>query len=121
MLKSLVLASAASLLLAGAAGAQQQPAPSPAPARPAPTTAAPRISTVNVVDMQQLPAETQTKVNDFVAKQGKDDIKRLRASVDSTPEAKSALQAKGLSSEEVIAASLSNDGTLTLITRKKAG
>jgi hypothetical protein len=121
MLKTLFLASAMTLALAGAAAAQQQPAPSsPAPAQPAPSTAAPKISTVNVVDVNQLPPDTKTQVDQFVAKQGADGLQKLRASVDSTPEAKSALEQKGMTSKEVIAASLSNDGTLTLITKKKA-
>jgi hypothetical protein len=118
MLKTAFLASAMTLALAGAAGAQQQPAPS-SPAQQAPGATAPKISTVNVVDVDQLPPETKTQVDAYVAKQGDDGLKKLRASVDSTPEAKSALQQKGMTSQQVVAASLGNDGTLTLITKKK--
>ena len=122
MLKKVFLASAMSLALAGAASAQQQPAPAnPAPAQPAPSTAAPKITTVNVVDVEQLPPQTKTQVDQFVAKQGNDGLQKLRASVDSTPEAKSALERKGMTSQQVVAASLGNDGTLTLITKKKPG
>jgi hypothetical protein len=122
MLKTLFLASAMTLTLSVAAGAQQQPAPaSPAPAQPAPSATAPKISAVNVVDVDQLPPETKTEVDQFVAKQGDDGLKKLRQSVDSTPEAKSALEQKGMTSQEVVAASLGNDGTLTLITKKKPG
>ncbi len=116
MLKSIFLASALTLAMAGVASAQQQPAP----AQPAPSTAAPTINAVHVVDMKELPPQTQAKVNDYVAKQADTDLRKLRSSVDSTPQAKSALQAKGMTSEEVVAASLGNDGTLTLITKKKA-
>ncbi|MBN9075569.1 MAG: hypothetical protein BGN87_04960 [Rhizobiales bacterium 65-79] len=122
MLKTLFLASAMTLTLSVAAGAQQQPAPaSPAPAQPAPSATAPKISAVNVVDVDQLPPETKTEVDQFVAKQGDDGLKKLRQSVDSTPEAKSALEQKGMTSQEVVAASLGNDGTLTLITKRKPG
>lgn len=122
MLKTLFLASAMTLTLSVAAGAQQQPAPaSPAPAQPAPSATAPKISAVNVVDVDQLPPDTKTEVDQFVAKQGDDGLKKLRQSVDSTPEAKSALEQKGMTSQEVVAASLGNDGTLTLITKRKPG
>lgn len=120
MLKTVFLSSAIVLSLCAAAGAQQATPSSPAPAQPAPSTGAPTISNVNVVDVDQLPPQTKTKVDEYVAKQGDDGLKKLRASVDSTPQAKSALQQKGMSSAEVIAASLGNDGTLTLITKKKA-
>jgi hypothetical protein len=69
--------------------------------------------------MDQLPPETKTQVDAFVAKQGNDGLQKLRQSIDSTPEAKSALQQKGMTSQQVVAASLDDNGTLTLITKKK--
>jgi hypothetical protein len=120
MLKTVFLASAMTVALSVAAGAQQQPAPaSPAPAQQAPSTGAPTINVVNVVDMDQLPPDTKTQVDAFVAKQGDDGLQKLRQSIDSTPEAKSALQQKGMTSQQVVAASLDDNGTLTLITKKK--
>jgi hypothetical protein len=120
MLKTVFLASAMTLALSVSAGAQQQPAPaSPAPAQQAPSTGAPTINVVNVVDMDQLPPQTKTQVDAFVAKQGDDGLQKLRQSIDSTPEAKSALQQKGMTSQQVVAASLDDNGTLTLITKKK--
>jgi hypothetical protein len=44
----------------------------------------------------------------------------LRASIDAIPEIKSELEAKGLTSAQVIVASMGPNGTLTLVT-KKAG
>ena len=122
MLKTVFLASAMTLALSAAAGAQQQPAsPSPAPAQTqqTPNTGAPTITVVNIVDVEQLPPETKTQVDQYVAKQGNDGLQKLRQSIDSTPEAKSALQQKGMTSEQVVAASLDDNGTLTLITKKK--
>ncbi|MDN5928605.1 MAG: hypothetical protein L0I29_16170, partial [Hyphomicrobiales bacterium] len=84
-----------------------------------PSTGAPTITVVNVVDVEQLPPETKTQVDKFVAKEGNDGLQKLRQSIDSTPEAKSALQQKGMTSEQVVAASLDEKGTLTLITKKK--
>ncbi len=121
MRKVTIFAAGAALMLATAAGAQQQPSqpqPSPAPTAPAAPSAAPTIQTVSVVDIKELPAATQDQVNDVVAKRSDADLQKLRGSIDATPQIKSALQAKGLTSAQVIAASLSNDGALTLITKK---
>ncbi|MCF6108412.1 MAG: hypothetical protein E5Y65_19775 [Mesorhizobium sp.] len=125
MRKTISLAAAATLLLATAASAQQQPAPqpgeppaSPAPAAPGAQPAAPAIQTVNVVDIEELPKETQTKVNEVIAKRGEDGLQKLRSSIDATPQVKSALEAKGLTSAQVIAASMDANGSLTLITKK---
>ncbi len=120
MRKTLILAAGAILMLATAASAQQQAEPpaSPAPAAPNAPSAAPTIQSINVVDIEDLPKETQAQVNDVVAKRSDEDIKKLRSSIDATPEVKSALEAKGLTSAQVIAASMGNDGALTLITKK---
>lgn len=125
MRKTISLAAAATLLLATAASAQQKPAPqpgeppaSPAPAAPGAQPEAPAIQTVNVVDIEELPKETQTKVNEVIAKRGEDGLQKLRSSIDATPQVKSALEAKGLTSAQVIAASMDTNGALTLITKK---
>ena len=121
MRKTIVFAAAATLMLAGAAGAQQQPAPqpSPAPATPAPATPKPpTIESVSIVDITELPKDTQTQVNQIVAQRGDAGQQTLRKSIDATPKVKSALEAKGMSSAQVIAASLQPNGALTLITKK---
>ena len=124
MRKITLLAAGAAFVLAGAASAQQQPAPQPAqPAQPSTPSAPakpPEISRVDVVDIGQLPKETQDRVNQIVAQRGDEGLKQLRSSIDSRSDIKSALDAKGMSSAQVIAASLASDGTLTLITKKKA-
>ncbi|RWO60137.1 MAG: hypothetical protein EOS17_33585 [Mesorhizobium sp.] len=125
MRKTIILAAAASLMLAGAASAQQQPAPqpAPAPATPAPATpqaqpAVPTIQSVNIVDITELPKDTQTQVNHVIAQRGDDGLKKLRSSIDATPKVKSALEAKGMTSAQVVAASMEPNGALTLITKK---
>lgn len=116
-----IIAAGAALMLATAAGAQQQPAQppaSPAPATPNAPSAAPAIQSISVVDIAELPEATQAQVNDVVAKRSDADLQKLRSSIDATPEVKSALEAKGLTSEHVIAASMGNNGALTLVTKK---
>jgi hypothetical protein len=121
-----ILAAGATLALATATGAQAQSTPAPAqppaeaPAQPpaAAPEAAPAIKSVNVVDIEELPADTQKQVNEVVAQRGDANLERLRQSIDGMPQLKSALEAKGLTSAQVIAASMSPDGALTLITKK---
>lgn len=101
MRNAILVAAAASLLMAGAAGAQQQPTPSPAPTAPAAPkaqSAAPAIQSVNVVDITELPKDAQTQVNQIVAQRGDAGLQTLRKSIDATPKVKSALEAKGMSS-----------------------
>ncbi|RWG08302.1 hypothetical protein [Mesorhizobium sp.] len=120
MRKTILFAAAASLMMAGAAGAQQ-PAPQPSPAPAAPDAAAPKaptIESVSIVDITELPKDTQTQVNQIVAQRGDAGLQTLRKSIDATPKVKSALEAKGMSSAQVIAASLQPNGALTLITKK---
>lgn len=122
MRKTIFFAAAATLMLAGTAGAQQTaPTPSPSPAAPATPKAqpaVPAIQSVNVVDITELPKDTQTQVNQIVAQRGDAGLQTLRKSIDATPKVKSALEAKGVSSAQVIAASLQPNGALTLITKK---
>jgi len=123
MRRTIFFAAAATLMMAGAANAQQQPTPQPSPAPTAPAApkaqpAVPAIQSVNVVDITELPKDTQTQVNQIVAQRGDAGLQTLRKSIDATPKAKSALEAKGVSSQQVIAASLQPNGALTLITKK---
>jgi hypothetical protein len=126
-----ILAAGATFALAMATGAQAQstqaPAEAPvqppaqAPAQPpaaAPEAGATSIKSVNVVDITELPADTQKQVSEVVAQRGDDNLQRLRSSIDGMPQLKSALEAKGVTSAQVIAASMSPDGALTLITKK---
>ncbi|CDX16625.1 conserved exported hypothetical protein [Mesorhizobium sp. ORS 3359] len=123
MRNAILVAAAATLMMAGSAGAQQQPTqqPSPAPTAPAAPksqSAAPAIQSVNVVDITELPKDAQTQVNQIVAQRGDAGLQTLRKSIDATPKVKSALEAKGMSSAQVIAASMQPNGALTLITKK---
>jgi hypothetical protein len=119
----MILAASVTLAFATAANAQAPSTPSaaqpPAAATEAPS-AAPAIQSVSIVDMTELPEATQKQVEDVVAQRGESDLQKLRSSIDATPQIKSALEAKGLTSAQVIAASMSPEGALTLVT-KKAG
>ncbi|MGH6858641.1 MAG: hypothetical protein ACRECY_00210 [Phyllobacterium sp.] len=98
-----------------APSAQDAAPKSEAPAQPG---AAPQITTINIVDIEELPAETKTQVNDAVAQRSDSDVQKLRSSIDKSPEVSAALKEKGLTSEAVVIASLDSKGLLTLVTKK---
>lgn len=102
----------------GQAPVPSAPAAPPAAAPEAPAAATPAITSVTVVDVKELPEETQKQVNDVVAQRGDADLQQLRTSIEAMPELKSALEAKGATTGDVIAASMGEGGALTLITKK---
>jgi len=110
----------ASVTLFGTAGAvlAQQASPSQQPANP-PVTA-PAIQRVNVIDVSELPQETQAQVNKIVEETSSESMQQLHSMVEASPEAKSALDEKGAKSTQVVATSMGADGTLTLITKKNS-
>ena len=93
----------------------QTQAPAPEAAQP---QTQPAIKKVEVVDLAELPAEQQTQVTTATAKTTDADLKGLRDSIDANTVASAALKAEGIGSEAVIAALISPDGTLTLVTKK---
>lgn len=119
-------AAGAALLLTGAANAQAPAAPPAGSPPEAPATvpqspaAAPEIKSVNVVDLDELPAETKDQINQLLATRTADQLERLRKAIDGVPDAKSALEAKGLSSRDILIAQIDDKGELTIVA-KKAG
>lgn len=120
----MILAAGVTLACAAAANGQesatQPPAQAPATAPEAPAAAPTTIRSVSIVDVTELPEATQTQVNEVVAQGGEASLQQLRSTIDANPDIKSALEAKGLTSAHVIAASMGPEGALTLVT-KKAG
>ena len=73
---------------------------------------------VTVIDIDALPTAIQSQVNAMIAQASKDDVRALRGSIEATPEASAALKARGLGSDEVVAALVDGEGGLTLITNQ---
>jgi len=120
----LLAAVGAASLLAGAANAQspspeQMPASPPA-ASPQSPSPAPAIKSVNVVELNELPEATKTQVNELVAKRTAADNQRLQRAIEGAPMVKTAVEAKGFSSRDVLVAQLNDEGELIVIT-KRAG
>jgi hypothetical protein len=74
------------------------------------------IQSVQIVNVKDLKPEMRSKVDDVVARTSEQDMKSLRQSIDATPEAVSALQARGLSSMQVVAINIAG-GVLTLFAK----
>ena len=97
---------------------RQPPAAQPPAAAPEAEATAPSLKGVNIVDLAELTEATQKQVNEVVEQRGEDSLQKLRQQIDATPEIKSALEAKGLTSAQVIVVSMSPEGVLTLVTKK---
>jgi hypothetical protein len=111
-----MMAAAALLLAAAPAAYAQTETTTPETAQS--QQQATSITKVEVVDIADLPAQVQTRISDVEANSTEAEIQGLRESIDAHEMASAALEAEGIGSESVIAATMSPDGTLTLITRK---
>jgi hypothetical protein len=112
---------AASVIIAAAslgtpAFVQAQGAPSQPEAQTPAAQSSTVIRSIQVVDVKDLKPAVRSKVDEIVARTSEEDIQSLRKSIDATPEAASALKAKGLSSSHVVAINIA-DGVLTLFAK----
>lgn len=113
MKNGIILAAALALTTAPALAQAQQTAPAPQTQAQQTT-----VQTVSVIDITELPAESQAKVA-LIEKQRTDqDLADLRKSIETSPALLKALEEKGASPADVVAASLSQTGALTIVTRK---
>jgi hypothetical protein len=78
------------------------------------------IRTIQVVDIEDLESDLRSKVDALVATAKEEDLKSLRDSIDATPQAVSALKAKGRNSAQVVAINVDENGVLTMFTKKTA-
>ncbi len=75
------------------------------------------IRSIQVVDVQELKGDVRSQVDDLVAHTKQEQMNSLRKTIEATPEALSALKAKGRNSAQVVAVNLDKDGVLTLFTK----
>ena len=106
----------AALSLGTPAFVQAQGVPSQPEAQTPPAQSSTVIRSIQVVDVKDLKPAVRSKVDDIVKHTSEKDMQSLRASIDATPEAASALRAKGLSSSHVVAINIA-DGVLTLFAK----
>ena len=110
-----VIIAIAALSLGAPAFAQAQGAQPKAQAQ-TPSDQSTVIRSIQVVNIKDLEPEVRSKVENVAAQTSEDDLRSLRRSIDATPEAASALKAKGLSSSQVVAINIT-DGVLTLFAK----
>ncbi|WP_458760670.1 hypothetical protein ACSVBT_07740 [Afipia sp. TerB] len=79
---------------------------------------APQIKSVQVVDVQDLPQDVRSQVDELASHTSEQDLQSLRKSIDASPGVSSALKAKGLSSAQIVAANVDKNGVLTLFAKK---
>jgi hypothetical protein len=94
----------------------QRAAPSQSEAQKPPAQSSTVIRSIQVFDVKDLQPAVRSKVDEIVAQTSEKDLQSLRKSIDATPEAASALKAKGLSSAQVVAINIA-DGVLTLFAK----
>jgi hypothetical protein len=107
----------AALSLGTPAFVQAQGAPSQPEAQTPPDQSSTVIRSIQVVDVKDLEPALRSKVDELAKHTSEKDMQSLRASIDATPEAASALKAKGLSSSHVVAINIVG-GVLTLFAKK---
>jgi hypothetical protein len=106
----------AALFLGTPAFVQAQGASSQPEAQTPPDQSSAVIRSIQVVDIKDLKPALRSKVDEVVARTSEEDMQSLRKSIDATPQAASALKAKGLSSSQVVAINIV-DGVLTLFAK----
>jgi hypothetical protein len=106
----------AALSIGAPAFVQAQGASSQPEAQTPPDQSSTVIRSIQVVDIKDLKPALRSKVDEVVAHTSEEDMQSLRKSIDATPEATSALKAKGLSSSQVVAINIA-DGILTLFAK----
>src|ERR1700694_4116102 len=106
----------AALSLGTPAFVQAEGAPSQPKAQTPPDQSSTVIRSIQVVDVKDLEPALRSKVDELAKHTSEKDMQSLRASIDATPEAASALKAKGLSSSHVVAINIA-DGVLTLFAK----
>jgi hypothetical protein len=106
----------AAISLGTPAFAQAQGGPSQSEAQTPPAQSSTVIRSIEVVDIKDLKPAVRAKVEDIVAHTSDEDIQSLRKSIDATPEATTALKAKGLNSSQVVAINIA-DGVLTMFAK----
>jgi hypothetical protein len=110
-----IAAGLAAALLAGSGAGAQQPSPLPPALRAPGSDDVSAIRGVTVLDIGSLPPQVRLEVDNALAQTSPDELRELRAAIDKIPKATQALRAKGMSSAEIIAVALDDDGDLALI------
>lgn len=111
---------AAFLIFGGPTLAQTQATPAPSNAETQSQESGVTIRSIQVVDVEDLGSDLRAKIDSLLENAKQEDLKSLRDSIDATPQAVSALKAKGRVSAQVVAINVDDNGILTMFTKKSA-
>jgi hypothetical protein len=75
------------------------------------------VRNVVIIERENLSPTEKSQVDAVVSETSEGQLQELRKSIDAIPRVSSALKARGFSSAQVIAVSLTQDGVLTLVTK----
>lgn len=117
MKTAMILAAALALTSAPALAQTQQNAPS---AQTQTQAQQPAVQTVSIIDVSELPAQSQAQVAQIEEQRSDQDLANLRQSIEASPQVVQALERQGATAADVVAASLSQAGDLTIVTRKES-
>tara|TARA_R110002020_G_scaffold145996_3_gene320413 strand:+ start:3990 stop:4493 length:504 start_codon:yes stop_codon:yes gene_type:complete len=118
MKNGIILAAAFALSTAPAFAQATQPAPEPQ-AQTQGQAQQPAVKTVSIIDITELPEKARAQVAEIEEQRSEEELMKLRESIKTSPALLQALEQKGTSAAEVVAARLSRDGNLTIVTRKE--
>lgn len=76
------------------------------------------IRSIQVIDIEDLQSDLRSKVDALLANIKQGELQSLHHLIDETPEAVSALKAKGRVTAQVVAINVDKDGVLTMFTKK---
>ncbi|MGN6310064.1 MAG: hypothetical protein ACTHNN_10965 [Xanthobacteraceae bacterium] len=111
---------AAFLIFGGPTLAQTQATPAPSNTETQSQESGVTIRSIQVVDVEDLGSDIRAKIDSLLENAKQEDLKSLRDSIDATPQAVSALKAKGRVSAQVVAINVDDNGILTMFTKKNA-
>ena len=111
---------AVSLVIGAPTLAQMQAAPAPSNTETQSQENGVTIRSIQVIDVEDLESSLRAKVDALLENAKQEELQSLRASIDATPQAVSALKAKGRVSAQVVAINVDDNGILTMFTKKNA-
>ena len=119
-MRTLAIAATAALLVDGVPSLAQTATPAPSNTETQSQESGVTIRSIQVIDVEDLESGLRAKIDALLENTKQEDLQSLRDSIDATPQAVSALKAKGRVSAQVVAINVDDSGILTMFTRKNA-